>query len=121
MIQLKDDEFEFLRSQFATTKLRKARVNPYVFTEHGALMAGNVINSKRAIRTSVTVIRAFVQLRTMMRNDELTKIRLDDLEDRLGAQEFQALAVLDQLGAIKKQLQPSKSKKTLIGFRCQKK
>ena len=36
---------------------------PYVFTEHGAIMAANVLNSPHAVQMSVFVIRAFVQLR----------------------------------------------------------
>ena len=36
---------------------------PLVFTEHGAIMAANVLNSKRAVRMSVFVVRAFVKLR----------------------------------------------------------
>lgn len=116
MFQLNDEEFETLRSQIATAKLTKARTNPYVFTEHGALMAANVVNSQRAIQASVAVVRAFVQVREMIRNDELTKARLDDLEDRIGAHEFQTLMVLDQLGAIREKLKPSKSNKPCIGF-----
>ena len=33
---------------------------PFAFTEHGALMAANILNSNRAVRMSVYVIRAFV-------------------------------------------------------------
>ena len=61
-------------------------------------MAANVVNSQRAIQASVTVVRAFVQVRKMIRNDELTQGRFDDIEDRMGAQEFQLLAMMDQVG-----------------------
>jgi hypothetical protein len=47
MFQLTDEELEDLRSQFATAKLSKARTNPYAFTEHGALMSANVLNSPK--------------------------------------------------------------------------
>ena len=33
-----------------------------VFTEHGSLMAANILNSPRAIAMSVYVIRAFVKM-----------------------------------------------------------
>jgi hypothetical protein len=36
---------------------------PYAFTEHGAIMAANVLNSPRAVQMSVFVVRAFVRLR----------------------------------------------------------
>src|SRR5437773_8108166 len=34
---------------------------PYAFTEHGALMAANLLKSPRAVAMSVYVIRAFVK------------------------------------------------------------
>ena len=52
-------------SQFATTSGRRRRAidRPWAFTEHGALMAANVLRSDAAIRMSIYVIRAFVRLR----------------------------------------------------------
>ena len=64
MFQLSLDEFKFLRSQIVISKSRGGRrYMPYVFTEHGAIMAANVLNSQRAVRMSVFVVRAFVKLR----------------------------------------------------------
>lgn len=53
------------RSQIATgsQKHRDPRFRPWVFTEHGALMAANILRSEHAVRMSVYVIRAFVRLR----------------------------------------------------------
>ena len=51
------------RSQFATSSRGGRRYLPWVFTEHGALMAANILRSKRAVHMSVYVIRAFVRLR----------------------------------------------------------
>jgi hypothetical protein len=53
------------RSQIATgsAKHRDPKLLPYAFTEHGALMAANVLNSERAVEMSVYVIRAFVRMR----------------------------------------------------------
>ena len=54
-----------LRSQFATSKRgRGGRRNlPRVLTEHGVVMAANVLNSPRAVAVSVEVVRAFIRLR----------------------------------------------------------
>jgi hypothetical protein len=61
--QLTEAEFENLRSQNATSRLHGGRrYLSYVFTEHGALMLANVLNSERAAQTSVQVVRAFVRL-----------------------------------------------------------
>ena len=53
------------RSQIATgsQKHRDPRFLPYVFTEHGAIMAANVLTSRRAVQMSVFVVRAFVKMR----------------------------------------------------------
>lgn len=52
------------------------RTLPFVFTEHGALMAANVLNSKKAIQMSVFVIRAFVRQRALLmtQSDILRKL-----------------------------------------------
>jgi hypothetical protein len=36
---------------------------PWAFTEHGALMAANVLNSPRAVQMSVFIVRAFLRMR----------------------------------------------------------
>ena len=66
LFRLTPDEFISLRSQIATLNAGRGQHRkflPYAFTEHGAIMAANVLNSPRAIETSVHVIRAFVTLR----------------------------------------------------------
>jgi len=54
-----------LTSQIAMSKAGRGgrRTLPYAFTEHGALMAANILNSPRAVAMSVYVIRAFVKMR----------------------------------------------------------
>jgi phage regulator Rha-like protein len=71
--QLSEDEAESLRSQFATLKKDRRgqhrKYLPYAFTEHGAIMAAMVLNSARAVEMSVYVVRAFVQLRSVLASD----------------------------------------------------
>ena len=59
MFQLEVQEVESLRSQIATSNGAKGgrRYRPYVFTEHGAVMAANVLNSQLAIHASIIVVR----------------------------------------------------------------
>jgi hypothetical protein len=47
-------------------RLKYSPVLPYAFTEHGALMLGNVLKSDRAVEVSLMVVRTFVQLRQML-------------------------------------------------------
>lgn len=63
---ISSQEWESLRSQFATLRTGRGQHRkflPYVFTEHGALMAANVLNSPRAIEMSIFLVRTFVELR----------------------------------------------------------
>ena len=63
--QLTADEYEsVLRSQTVTLKRGQHRKYlPYVFTEHGALQAANILRSEKAKEMSIYVVRAFVQMR----------------------------------------------------------
>src|SRR5258708_10973566 len=69
------------------------RRTPFAFTEHGALMAATVLNSPRAVETSVYVVRAFVRLRELLASNKELGRRLDQLERELGSRE-QAIACL---------------------------
>src|SRR6266550_5686530 len=51
---------------------------PYAFTEHGAIMAANVLNSERAVEASVEIVRAFVRLRQILASNVELSRRLDD-------------------------------------------
>ena len=61
------EQVEHSRSQSATLKRgHNTKYRPYAFTEHGAIMAANVLNSPRAVAMSVFVVRAFVQQRDVL-------------------------------------------------------
>jgi hypothetical protein len=104
MFRLTEEEFAGLRSQFATSSDGRGRRRylPQVFTEHGALMAATILNSRRAVEVSIYVIRAFVQLRdTLTRSKELAHC-LDDLEKHIEARfASQDAAIADVLSAIR--------------------
>ena len=88
MFQLTAEEFAALRSQFATLKTGRGqhrKYMPYVFTEHGAIMAAMVLGSPRAVEVSVYVVRAFVRLREVLASNRELALRLDDLEEKTEA------------------------------------
>src|SRR5271163_326406 len=73
------------RSQIATLNAQGANIKhlPYVFTEHGAIMAANVLNSPQAVAMSVYIVRAFVQQRdAIAANDAILK-RLAEIDQTL--------------------------------------
>lgn len=113
MFQLTRKEFDSLRSQFVISKGRGGRrFLPYAFTEHGAIMAANVLNSERAVQASVAVVRAFVRLRQMVvSNAELAR-KLEELERKY---DRQFKVVFD---AIRQLMTPPEPKRKQIGFQA---
>ena len=71
--------------QIATSKPGRGgrRKPPLAFTEHGAIMAATILNSPRAVRMSVYVVRAFVQLRELLSSNSQLARRFAQLEVRL--------------------------------------
>lgn len=70
------------RSQNAigSQRHRDPRNRPWVFTEHGALMAANILRSQRAVQMSVFVIRAFVRLREQAAANSAILKRLAEID-----------------------------------------
>ena len=87
MFQLSAEESEELqrsRSQIVILKRgHNIKFLPYAFTEHGAMMAANVLNSPRAAQMSVFVVRAFVRMRALLAGDRQLAGELAALEKRL--------------------------------------
>jgi hypothetical protein len=88
-----------LRSQIATSKPSRGgrRYLPYVFTEHGAIMAASVLNSPRAVEMSVFVVRAFVQLRALLAGSRELSERLDELERKLATHDHAIAGLIDAI------------------------
>ncbi len=88
--QLTHQEVAANRSQIATgsQKHRDLHYLPFAFTEHGALMAANVLNSPQAIEMSVFVIRAFVKMRDQLADHLTMKKRLAEIEKVLLAHDI---------------------------------
>ena len=85
MFQLTQDEWNILRSQFviANKNISKMRFLPYVFTEHGVLMLSNVLNSERAIKMSIQIIRVFDKLRKYALKQTSNDVRIEELHKLL--------------------------------------
>jgi hypothetical protein len=117
MFQLTRDEGKallHLRSQNATLKRgQHLKYAPYAFTEHGAFMAANVLNSPVAVRASIQVVRAFVRLREMLATHKDLARKLDDLERKHAAHDARIQQIFSY---IKKLMTPARSRRRLIGF-----
>jgi hypothetical protein len=85
--QLSEEEWTALRSQFVTLKSsgqgQHRKYLPWVFTEHGAIMAATILNSGRAVAMSTYVVRAFVRLRRELLTNAALELRLTKIEKEL--------------------------------------
>ena len=70
---------------------------PYVFTEHGALQAANVLNSERASAMSVYVIRAFVKMREDVAANAAILRRLAEIDKTLLVHDVTLREILQKL------------------------
>lgn len=121
MFRLTVDEVAVIRSQNVTASKRNIRYLPYVFTEHGAIMAATVLNSETAVAMSVYVVRAFVKFRKVLAgNKELAK-KLAELErsltERLDVHEQAIFKLFEEIREILNPPPPEPQKhRRRIGF-----
>jgi hypothetical protein len=130
--RLTREEFEDLKSQFATSsnrsqfatgsqKHRDPRNLPHVFTEHGALMAANVLNSPQAIQMSVFVVQAFLRMRALLSDNRDLARKLaaleKELKDRLDVHEAAIVTILQRVMDILDPPALPEPPKKDIGFR----
>jgi hypothetical protein len=125
ILKLTIEELENLRFQFGTSSLHGGRrYLPYAFTENGAIMAANVLNSPEAVRMSVFVVRAFVQMRDLLGGTKELARQLADLEKKLTARlDVHETVVVDVLRRVMEILDPPplppEPPKRRIGFRVE--
>lgn len=87
MFQLKvEEKAEVVANCDHLSKLKFSRVLPLAFTEHGTIMAASVLNTPRAVETSIFVVRAFVKVREMLATHEELKRKLNALEEKYDEQ-----------------------------------
>jgi len=103
-----------MRSQFATASKRNIRHNPYAFTEHGAIMAANILNSTRAIQMSLFVVRAFVKMRERLTENQVWGRRLAEIEKKLLLHDSSLRDLYDRIRPLL--LPPPEKSKKRIGF-----
>lgn len=92
---------DVMRRQSGTASKRNIRYLPWAFTEHGAIMAANVLNSPRAAQMSVFVVRAFVKMRSVLTDTRALARKLaaleKELKDRLDVHEAAIVTILQRV------------------------
>jgi hypothetical protein len=105
------------RSQIATgsQRHRDPRFKPYAFTEHGAAMAANVLNSPRAIEMSIFIVRAFIRLRQMLLGNKELRQEIEEMKRQTNDRFQIVFETLDHLLAVEER------PKRKIGFTAKEK
>ena len=115
MFQVTPNELQILKSQFATSSSHGgARTLPWAFTEHGAIQAANFLNSPRAIQVGLSVVRAFVALRSAHVNYVELEECVRRLADKVDGHDAELSAIVAAIRQLASSSAPGKRRK--IGF-----
>ena len=118
MFQLDTEEVANLKFQFGISSWGGRRRRPYAFTEQGVAMLSSVLNSERAVKVNIAIMRAFVKLReTLDTNRELAR-RFAELECRVGKHDEEIAAILE---AIRQLMTAPEKPRREIGFHVREK
>jgi hypothetical protein len=110
MFELTKEEFDYLRSQIATSRWGGTRYLPMAFTELGVAMLASVLNSNRAVRVNIQIVRTFVQLRRMISSHEYLRRKIEVMEEKYDSR-FRIV-----FDAIKELLKDEAKPRKRIGF-----
>lgn len=119
MFQLTIEEWDYLRFQIGTSNAGRGgrRYLPFVFTEHGAVMASNLLKSNRAIEVSIEIVRAFIRMRQVLAEHKEMSKELTELKSFLLKHSNKTDREFKRVwDAIDKLVEPTKSNQRKIGF-----
>ena len=119
MFQLTEEEFANLKSQIATSSWGGRRKLPNAFTEHGVLMLSGVLNSYRAIKVNIQIMRIYTKIRHMLLTHKDILLRLEKIEQKLSGHDNKIMLIfeyLKQFEQVKREELEFKERKR-IGFK----
>ena len=83
LFELREEEFEILRSKVSTANFAKTRVKPKAFTEQGVYMLATILKSKGASEATVFIIKTFASMRKFLSSNADMFLRFERVEQRL--------------------------------------
>lgn len=105
---------EFLRCQFGTSKKGGNRYLPLAFTEQGVAMLSSVLNSKRAIKVNIQIMRIFTKMREMLMTQKDLLQKMEEIEKKVSGQDEKIKLIFDYL---KKFVALKNTPRKQIGFK----
>jgi ORF6N domain-containing protein len=85
MFELSQKEFEVLRSQIVTSNIGRGgtRYTPMAFTEQGVAMLSSVLNSEKAIKVNIQIIRIFTRIRQMLMDNTELRLEIEKIKKKV--------------------------------------
>ena len=119
MFELSEQEIDTVVSQFVIPDRRRfGGAKPMAFTEQGIAMLSSVLNSERAIKVNIAIMRAFVKLRQVLDTNRELAQKFSELEQRVGKHDEEIAAILE---AIRQLMAPPEKPRREIGFHVREK
>ena len=112
LTKVERDELVPICHQFKAMK--HSYVLPYAFTEHGVAMLASILNSERAIKISIYIIKTFVKLREIMATHKELAFKLTELEGKIEKHDDEIQAIFEAIRQL--MAPPQEPPKPKIGF-----
>jgi hypothetical protein len=121
MFELSKGELAGWRHQFGTSSSETMglRVPPFAFTEYGVVMLASVLNSDKAIKVNLQIVRIFIRMREIMISNKEILFRLERMEHNIANHDTQIISILDYMGQLEevKQEELDQKNRKRIGFK----
>lgn len=115
MFKLSREEYDALRTQFASLKRGEhTKYLPFAFTEQGVSMLSGVLNSPVAIQVHIQIIRIFTKMRELLLTNKDILLKLEKMEQDIKENKHDIAMIFE---ALKQLLEPPKQKRRMIGFK----
>jgi hypothetical protein len=121
MFEMNKQEFENWRSQFASSNADKMglRYAPFCFTESGVTMLSCVLNSERAIKVNIQIIRIFTKIRQMLMDNTELRLEIEQIKKKVDNQSKNIELVFQYLDELVEKKENPKPRPQ-IGFKTRK-
>ena len=105
LFQLNKEEFNNLKSQFATSSWGGRRTPPLAFTDYGVLMLSSVLYSDRAIKVNIQIIRIFTKMREMLLAHKDVVSQLEHMQNKLAEHDNNILLIFEYIKQLEQEKQ----------------
>jgi len=118
MFQLpKEEKNELVTNWHRFNSLKYSTAFPHTHTEHSVVMLASVLNSTKAVETSIIIVRAFIKLSELLHSQNKLAEKFKELEMKIDVHDEQIIAIFEVVHQL---LTPPNPSKRRIGFEVKK-